>query len=249
MVPLASGLWWGHERVQAGPPPASTIRTSKIHGTWLLSPDLVKHCVSQRERRMAKPIPLPVWDRKAGKLVEEWMDDSKATYESRPHHSITQWLESQPIYDWLLAAYQHSGPSARKIEPFIRNYQIDMSEFEPVIYRSYAEFFVRRLRPEARKFPADPQKMGAFAEARYFAWEQLESEQSFPVKGHSLSAEHILVKAERARSFVGGPYGSGALGTGRLPPPALSRQWQDLGEGLGRPAALDRELACATKST
>ena len=80
-----------------------------------------------------------------------------------------------------------------------------MSEFEPVIYRSYAEFFVRRFRPEARKFPADPQKMGAFAEARYFAWEQLESEQSFPVKGHSLSAEHILVKAERARSFVGGP--------------------------------------------
>ena len=80
-----------------------------------------------------------------------------------------------------------------------------MSEFEPVIYRSYAEFFVRRLRPEARKFPADPQTMGAFAEARYFAWEQLESEQSFPVKGHSLSAEHILVKAERARSFVGGP--------------------------------------------
>lgn len=154
---------------------------------------------------MAKPIPLPVWDRKAGKLVEEWMDDSKATYESRPHHSITQWLESQPIYDWLLATYQHSGPSARKIEPFIRNYQIDMSEFEPVIYRSYAEFFVRRLRPEARKFPADPQTMGAFAEARYFAWEQLESEQSFPVKGHSLSAEHILVKAERARSFVGGP--------------------------------------------
>jgi phosphatidylserine decarboxylase len=154
---------------------------------------------------MAKPIPLPVWDRKAGTLVEEWMDDSKATYESRPHRSITQWLESEPIYDWLLAAYQHSGPSARKIEPFIRKYQIDMSEFEPVIYRSYAEFFVRRLRPEARKFPIDPEKMGAFAEARYFAWERLEPEQRFPVKGHSLSAEHILAKAERARSFLGGP--------------------------------------------
>jgi phosphatidylserine decarboxylase len=154
---------------------------------------------------MAKPIPLPVWDRKAGKLLEEWMDDSKATYESRPHRSITQWLESEPIYDWLLAAYQHSGTSARKIEPFIRKYQIDMSEFEPVIYRSYAEFFVRRFRPGARKFTTDSEKMGAFAEARYFAWERLEPEQTFPVKGHSLSAEHILAKTERARRFVGGP--------------------------------------------
>jgi phosphatidylserine decarboxylase len=46
--------------------------------------------------------------------------------------------------------------------------------------------------------------MGAFAEARYFAWERLAAEQHFPVKGHSLSAEHILGNAQRARPFIGG---------------------------------------------
>ncbi len=35
-------------------------------------------------------LPLPVWDRQAGKLVEEWMEDSKATYESRPRRSLKQ---------------------------------------------------------------------------------------------------------------------------------------------------------------
>jgi hypothetical protein len=35
-------------------------------------------------------------------------------------------------------------------------------------------------------------EMGAFAEARYFAWETVETRQEFPVKGHSLSAEQIL---------------------------------------------------------
>jgi phosphatidylserine decarboxylase len=47
--------------------------------------------------------------------------------------------------------------------------------------------------------------MGAFAEARYFAWERVQSDQTFPVKGHSLNAEHILGKAERALPFLNGP--------------------------------------------
>jgi phosphatidylserine decarboxylase len=47
--------------------------------------------------------------------------------------------------------------------------------------------------------------MGAFAEARYPAWHALAADQQFPVKGHSLSAEHILGNTERARPFIGGP--------------------------------------------
>jgi phosphatidylserine decarboxylase len=77
------------------------------------------------------------------------MDDHKATYESQPRRSITQWIKSQPFYDWLEAAYRNTRWSAREIEPFIRKYHIDMSEFEPVKYRSFAEFFDRRFRTGA----------------------------------------------------------------------------------------------------
>lgn len=154
---------------------------------------------------MAKPVPLPVWDRQRGRFFCEWMDDRKATYESQPQRSITQWLESQPLYDRLLAAYQNTRWSARQIEPFIRKYHIDMNEFEPVKYRSFAEFFERRFRPGVRKFPSAPGEMGAFAEARYFGWDRVEAGQQFPVKGHSLRAEHILGNAERAQPFAGGP--------------------------------------------
>jgi phosphatidylserine decarboxylase len=82
----------------------------------------------------------------------------------------------------------------RQIEPFVREYHIDMSEFEPVRYRSFAEFFDRRFRPGVRTFPSAPGEMGAFAEARYLAWDRLEPGQEFPVKGHSLDAEQILVQ-------------------------------------------------------
>jgi phosphatidylserine decarboxylase len=154
---------------------------------------------------VANPLPLPVWDRQAGKLIEEFMDDHPSTYESRPRRSLTQWLESEPLYDWFLAAYQNTRRSARQIEPFIRKHNIDMSDFKPVIYRSFAEFFDREFRPGARAFVAGPDEMAAFAEARYFGWERLEADQQFPVKGHSLSAEKILGTEKRAAPFIGGP--------------------------------------------
>jgi len=154
---------------------------------------------------MAKPLPLPVWDRKAETLVQEFMDDHPSTYESMPRRSLTQWLESEPLYDWLLAAYQNTQRSARQIEPFIKKHNIDMSEFKPVLYRSYAAFFDREFKPGVRPFASAPTEMPAFAEARYFGWEKVDAQQQFPVKGRSLNAEQILGSAARAAPFLGGP--------------------------------------------
>jgi phosphatidylserine decarboxylase len=70
-----------------------------------------------------------------------------------------------------------------------------MSEFKPVAYRSFAEFFDREFRPGARPFTQDPHEMAAFAEARYFGWSRLDPEQRFPVKGTSLNAEQIPLSA------------------------------------------------------
>jgi phosphatidylserine decarboxylase len=154
---------------------------------------------------MAKPEPLPVWDRKHDRLVQEYLDDHVSTYETRPRRSPTAWLESQPAYDWFIAALQNTRRSKRKIVPFIKRHNIDMSEFQPVISRSYSEFFTRRFKPDARRFPEAPHQMGAFAEARYFGWEAIAPGQKLPIKGHSLDAEAILGAPERARPFKGGP--------------------------------------------
>ena len=37
---------------------------------------------------MAKPLPLPVWDRQRGTLLEEWRDDHQPHYESQPQRSL-----------------------------------------------------------------------------------------------------------------------------------------------------------------
>jgi phosphatidylserine decarboxylase len=154
---------------------------------------------------LSKPRPLPVWDRRGAKLLHEFSTDHPNTYDTKPRRSVVQWLESHPLYDWGIAAYQNTRWSARQIEPFIREHGIDMSEFKPVAYRSFAEFFDREFKPDVRRFPSVEGEMGAFAEARYFAWEKYDPAQQFPVKGKSLSAAAILGDESRARRFSGGP--------------------------------------------
>jgi phosphatidylserine decarboxylase len=154
---------------------------------------------------MSNPQPLPVWDRRNSRAFQEFMPDSAATYESRPRRSLTNVLQSHPTYDWLVSLYQNSRLSARKIDPFIRKHKINMEEFEPGPYSTYAEFFERRFRPGARPFPKQAHIAGAFAEARYFGWTTVRPEQEFPIKGYSLNAEELLGSAERARPFEGGP--------------------------------------------
>jgi phosphatidylserine decarboxylase len=111
---------------------------------------------------MAKPLPLPVWDRQQGKLVQEWMVDHQPHYESEPQRSLTQWIKSRPLYDRLYAPYENSRWSTRQIEPFIRKYHIDMAEFEPVRYRSFAEFLssgrARGFRRLKKKWAPSPRR-------------------------------------------------------------------------------------------
>lgn len=154
---------------------------------------------------MGQSSPLPIWDRRTGRLVQEWHPDTRATYETQPRRSLKQWLESHPLFDWLLAAYYDTRPSVRAIEPFIRSHKIEMGDFEPVIYRSYSDFFERYFKPGARSFPTEAGVMGAFAEARYFGWDKVAPDQTFPIKGHSLSVEEILGDQGKSWPFQGGP--------------------------------------------
>ena len=154
---------------------------------------------------MGQSRPLPVWNRRTGEMSEERHPDTQATYETQPRRSPMQWLESHPLFDWLLAAYYDTRLSVGSIDPFIRAHKLDMSEFEPVIYRSYSDFFERYFKSGMRHFPTEAGMMGAFAEARYFGWDQIEPEQKFPIKGHSLAVEEILGDEAKAAPFRGGP--------------------------------------------
>jgi phosphatidylserine decarboxylase len=105
----------------------------------------------------------------------------------------------------IYGAYQNSSRSSRKVAPFVKKFKINLSEFEPGPFRSFNDFFIRRFLPGKRAFPLEVAEMGAFAEARYLAFESLQASDTLPVKGLRLAAVDVLGTTPGKGRFDGGP--------------------------------------------
>lgn len=100
---------------------------------------------------------------------------------------------------------QDTGWSGRKVAPFVKKFKIDMADFEKGPFRTFNDFFVRRFAPGKRSFPLEASLMGAFAEARYLAFESLHASDALPVKGLRLAASDVLGATPGKERFEGGP--------------------------------------------
>jgi phosphatidylserine decarboxylase len=89
------------------------------------------------------------------------------------------------------------------IKPFIRNNHIDMSQFEPVEYESYNDFFSRRIRPEARPIDMDPGHLISPADSKLTALPITESGR-FILKHTEYTVGSLLKDPALAAEYVGG---------------------------------------------
>lgn len=115
-----------------------------------------------------------------------------------------KFLAGKSLSRWY-GALQDSGWSKKKITPFVQNFSIPMEEYENREFCSFNDFFTRKFRVGARSFPREKSLMGAFAEARYFAYEKSSQLQSIPVKGLNLKPKQLLDELPEAGRFHGGP--------------------------------------------
>ena len=102
--------------------------------------------------------------------------------------------------------------SRHKIEEFVKNYKIPMEDYLPeegatksTPYSSFNQFFIRRFKKGLRDFVAEENKMGAFAEARYFGYDSIKDDQKIPVKGKFLNAKELLGNDQWTETFHDGP--------------------------------------------
>ena len=101
------------------------------------------------------------------------------------------------IYGWM----QKRGASRKKIAPFIRDYGIDATEFEPADYRSFNDFFIRKLKPSCRPIDPRPEVATLPADGRYLAYSRFDR---FFVKGQEFSLESFLQNPAYAKAFEKG---------------------------------------------
>jgi phosphatidylserine decarboxylase len=119
---------------------------------------------------------------------------------------LRSWVSCHPFVSRLYGALQKSGLSRRKIVPFLKKFEVDSSEFlDPVSsFRSFNDFFIRKLNPSAR--PIAPGRDVAIlpADARYLVYPNIEKTDGFVVKGKKFSLESFLRNRELAQRYANG---------------------------------------------
>lgn len=151
---------------------------------------------------------ISIWDRQAQEVrgeeicAEKWL---RFAYQKGVGRTLTQLFGKRRSLNWIAGLYFSSPLSVAKIKEFIRDQKIDMSDFEERDFKSFNDFFARRMKPAVRSWPSEPWSFPAFAEGRYLAYERVDPLQSFPVKGHDLTARALLADGDQAEAFRGGP--------------------------------------------
>ena len=77
------------------------------------------------------------------------------------------------------------------IRGFIRRNRIDMSQYEQTSYRSFNDFFTRRIRPECRPFDFSPEAFVSPCDAKLSVF-PVDEGSRFEVKGFSYSLGEVL---------------------------------------------------------
>lgn len=134
----------------------------------------------------------------------------RALYGTFAGRMVSAMVAAPPIsrfYGWL----QDRPASAKKVAPFIQDFDIRMQDFVPedgasedAPYSSFNAFFTRRLSEGARPV-APPPAFPAPCDARYFAYAALNDDVSIPVKGSCFKASALLKNSEWASHFEDGP--------------------------------------------
>jgi phosphatidylserine decarboxylase len=151
--------------------------------------------------------PILIWNRQKKCLeTEQIYGESfmRWLYETRFGRVLERGFFSRRLFTNIYGSYNDSALSQHKVSRFVRDFKINMDEFEDQEFRTFNEFFIRRFRPGARRFSEQPGVMPAFAEARYFGFEHVRPDQTFPVKGADLNVDGIVGRADLAKPFVGG---------------------------------------------
>jgi len=108
-----------------------------------------------------------------------------------------------PVVSRAAGRFLSSGASRFLIQPFIRKNRIDMEPFEPVSYRSYNEFFSRKIRPEMRPIDQNPDSLIAPCDSKLSVL-RISPDSCFTLKHTRYTVSSLLKSDVLAKKYTGG---------------------------------------------
>ena len=108
-----------------------------------------------------------------------------------------------PFVSNIYASKNAKKSSVKKIPGFIKEHNIDMSDFEDREYKSFTDFFTRKIRYGKRPVDMTPGALISPADSKLLVYE-IEKDTVMRIKGRTYTADEILGDPENAKEFAGG---------------------------------------------
>lgn len=153
---------------------------------------------------------LLVSDRQSGEIEpEQVLGDTllSLAYESRLSPFLRATLLKSGVASRLLGWFCDTSWSTRRIDGVVDQLGIDMNDFEEPVggFKSFNQWFARRLKPGARPFDDLPGALSSPADSRLTVIPDILETTAVPVKGSRFRIEDLLkISADQAESFRGG---------------------------------------------
>ena len=112
-------------------------------------------------------------------------------------------LLTAPFLSRIAGSFMDSRPSKLLIKPFIRRSGIDMSQFEQRDFRSYNDFFTRKVLPGKRPVDMTPEHLISPCDSKLTVY-PIDRKSIFRIKGSRYRISDLLGSKELAESFCGG---------------------------------------------
>lgn len=108
-----------------------------------------------------------------------------------------------PAFSKICGKALDSGISKILIFPFIKSHSIDMNEYEQKNYKSYNDFFKRKLLPGARKIEENPDFFISPCDSRLTVC-GINEKKVFHIKNSRYTAESLLRSKKLSQAYAGG---------------------------------------------
>lgn len=148
-------------------------------------------------------------------------------------------LVKRAIFSKWYGRRMNAAASRKKVLPFIQAYGLDPNEFadRPESFRTFNEFFYRKLKPESRPIVSDPDAAVFSADGRHLGFQNLEEAEGIFVKGAKFDLERLCGSRHLADR-----YRRGAIVLSRLCPVDYHRYHFPVSGVPGRPQIIPGAL-------
>ncbi|MBQ4089014.1 MAG: phosphatidylserine decarboxylase, partial [Clostridia bacterium] len=126
----------------------------------------------------------------------------KALYNTRTGSYVLKVI-TRPGFSRKCAGLLDSRYSKLYIKRFIKRNDIDMSEYMPARYRSFNDFFIRKIRPDARPIDMDGRALIAPCDSTLSVY-RITDDNVFAVKGAKYTIKTLLQDEKLAEKYRGG---------------------------------------------